>query len=116
MNQRRNITKPLAAFCLTLALLAFTGPMFAHGGMEHVMGTIVSFDNNVLTVKTARGSVGVMINEKTGIMSGNQTARTADLKPGTRVVVEAMKDGQNLVAHTVKLGAPAGKSEHGHDK
>lgn len=116
MNQRRNITKQIATFCLTLALLAFTGAMFAHGGMEHVMGTIVKFDNNVLTVKTAKGDVDVMVNEKTGITNKGQAAQTADLTPGTRVAVEAMKDGQNLVAHTVKLGAAPGKSEHGHPK
>ncbi len=32
-------------------------PAFAHGGFDHIRGTVSSAANNVLTVKTTHGSV-----------------------------------------------------------
>lgn len=113
MNQKRNITiRRIATFGFVLALLAFTAQVFAHGGMKHVMGTVVKVDNNVLTVKTAKGNVDVQLNDKTEITNNNQPVQLADLKPGTRVVVDVMGEGQNKVAHTVKLGSNT--TEHAH--
>src|SRR6266498_3304230 len=104
MNQKLNIiTRCIAGFGLVLALLA-TAQVFAHGGMKHVMGTVVKIDNNVLTVKTAKGIVDVQLNDKTEITSSNQSAQLTDLKPGTRVVVDVMGEGKNKVAHSVKVG------------
>src|SRR6266852_6502022 len=105
MNHKRNITiRRIATFGIVLALLATT-QVFAHGGMKHVLGTVVKVDNNVLTVKTATGNVDVQLNDKTEITNNNQPAQLSDLKPGTRVVVDVMGEGQNKVAHSVKLGS-----------
>src|SRR5438093_12807268 len=102
MNQKLNIiTRRIAMFGIVLALLE-TAQLFGHGGMKHVMGTVVKVDNNVLTVKTANGNVDVQLNDKTEITSNNQPAQITDLKPGTRVVVDVMGEGENKVAHSVK--------------
>src|SRR5579872_6992595 len=77
-----------AAVWLSLALLALAAQLAAHGGFDHVIGTVVKTENNVLTVKTAKGNVEVRLNEKTEITKNDQKAQTADLKPGTRVVVD----------------------------
>ena len=75
-----------ASLWLSLALLAFAAQLGAHGGFDHVIGTVVKVENNVLTVKTAKGNVDVRLNQKTEITKNDQKAQTADLKPGTRVV------------------------------
>ncbi|HJT70801.1 MAG TPA: hypothetical protein VJ731_11410 [Terriglobales bacterium] len=118
MNRKLNIITNLlrrsAVLLLGLAMLASTTLVFAHGGMEHVMGTVVKVANGVLTVKTAKGNVDVALTDKTELTSNNQPAQVADLKPGTRVVVDVMEQGKTKMAHSVKLGAP-GNSEHSHE-
>ncbi len=78
----------LGAWLAGLALIAVAGQLVAHGGFEHVIGTVVKIENNVLTVKTAKGDVDVKLNEKTEITRNDQKAQVVDLKPGTRVVVD----------------------------
>jgi len=82
--------------------------------MKHVMGTVVKVDNNVLTVKTAKGNIDVRLNDKTEITSNNQPAQLTNLKPGTRVVVDVMGAGKNQVAHSIKVGKASNISEHAH--
>lgn len=114
MNQKLNSTiRHIATFGLVLALLA-TAQLFAHGGMKHVMGTVVKVDNNVLTVTTAKGNIDVQLNDKTEITNNNQPAQLTDLKPGTRVIVDVMGEGKNKVAHSVKLGKASNTTEHAH--
>ena len=61
-------------------LLACAMQIFAHGGFDHVTGTVVKLDNNVLTVKTAKGDVPVTLDAKTEITRGDKPAQAADLK------------------------------------
>src|SRR5947208_5506337 len=92
-------------------------PLMAHGGFDHVIGTVVKLENNVLTVKTAKGNVDVKLNDKTEITRNDQKAVAADLKPGTRVVVDIPEGSKDKVAHSVKVGvsgAPATHTPDGH--
>jgi len=92
---------------LGLALLALAVQLMAHGGFDHVIGTVVKVDNNVLTVKTAKGNVDVKLNDKTEITKNDQKAGVADLKPGTRVVVDVPEGSKDKTAHSVKVGVAA---------
>jgi len=87
-----------------LVLVALAAQLLAHGGFEHVIGTVVKVENNVLTVKTAKGDVAVKLNEKTEITRNDQKAQAADLKPGTRVVVDVPEGSKDRVAHSIKVG------------
>ena len=89
---------------LSLGFLLAT-QIFAHGGFEHVQGTVVKIDNNVMTVKTTKGDVAVKLNAKTEITKENHTAQVADLKAGSRVVVDVPEDDKTMTAHSVKIGA-----------
>ena len=80
------------------------------------MGTVVKVESYVLTVKTAKGNVDVKLNGKTTITRSDQPAQAADLKPGTRVVVDVMKAGNDRVAHSVMLGAAIAGSGHPHEQ
>jgi hypothetical protein len=85
-------------------LLAFAVQLIAHGGFDNVIGAVMKVENNVLTVKTAKGNVDVRLNEKTTITRNDRKAGTSDLKPGTRVVVDVPEGSKDKIAHSVKLG------------
>ena len=116
MHRRSTIiTKHTAALWLSLASLVFAGNLMAHGGFDHVIGTVVKVDNNVLTVKTAKADVDVRLNDQTEITKGDQKAQIADLKPGTRVVVDVPEGGKDKTAHSIKVGVAAATATHTHD-
>ncbi len=87
-----------------LILAAFALQALAHGGFDHVIGTVAKFDNNVLTVKTAKGDVDVKLDDKTEITIDDKKAETADLKLGARVVVDVPEGSKDKVAHSIKIG------------
>jgi len=102
-----------------LGLLAFAVQIFAHGGFDHVTGTVQKLENSVLTVKTAKGDVAVTLDAKTEITRDGHRAQAADLKEGVRVVVDVAEGDKDRVAHSIKIGA-AGKAAtatatHDHD-
>jgi hypothetical protein len=90
---------------LTLAMLAF-----AHGGFEHVMGTVAKVENNVLTVKTAKGDVDVKLDAKTEITKNDKKAAMSELTLGIRVVVDLPENEKSPAAHSVKIGVA--EAEH----
>ena len=68
MINRRNI--------ITTSFLsaAFAIAAFAHGGFDHVTGTVAVVSGSVLTVKTAKGNVDVKFDGKTEFSRGDQKA------------------------------------------
>ena len=105
------ITK-LAWLCLAAI------PALAHGGFDHVMGTVVQVSQNVLTVKTAKGNVDVKLDEKTELTKNDLKAQRQDLIPGARVVVDIPEGNKEMLAHSVKIGASAKAAvsdSHTHD-
>jgi len=111
MTKRSNITTSKPTNCgvsfrlgVILLIVGACVSAFAHGGFEHIRGTVVKVANNVLTVKTAKGNVDVKLDSKTELTRGDQKAQLADLKPGTRVVVDLPEGGKDPTAHSVKIG------------
>jgi hypothetical protein len=86
-------------------LLACAAQVFAHGGFDHVTGTVQKLENSILTVKTAKGDVAVTLDAKTEITRDDKPAQAADLKPGVRVVVDVPEGSKTKVAHSIKVGA-----------
>jgi hypothetical protein len=103
MRQNRNITI-IRAVVLSLLLFASASLMAAHEGFDHVTGTIAKVNGNVVTVTTAKGNVDVKLDSKTEITRNDLKAQVADLKPGTRVVVDIPEGSKDKVAHSVKIG------------
>ena len=105
-----------ASVLLAVAILVFaTTPGFAHGGFDHVMGTVVQVANNVLTVKTAKGNVDVKLDDKTELTKSGQPAQLVDLAPGARVVVDIPEGSKDKIAHSVKIGTAMKAADHAHD-
>jgi hypothetical protein len=90
-----------AAFMLGTALV------FAHGGMEHVMGTVAAVTDNSITVDTVQHKqVAVLVDSSTKFAHNDAQASLKDLKIGERVVIHAKPNAEKkLVGVTVKWGA-----------
>ena|ERR1700676_2973757 len=118
MNIQSNIIitkrlKQLLIAWVTVAAFVFTAaPGFAHGGFDHVMGTVVKVTDNVLTVKTAKGNVDVKLDDKTELTKNDQKAQLADLAPGARVVVDIPEGNKDKLAHSVKIGTASKAASH----
>jgi hypothetical protein len=96
-----------------LVLCISTALLFAHGGFNHVVGTVAKLENGILAVKTAKGDVAVKLKDKTEITKDDQKLTTVDLKPGSRVVVDAPLGSKDMTAHSVKVGVSgASHAEH----
>ena len=100
-----------------LALFALAGLVItsrlaqAHGGFEHVMGTVTSVSDNTVSVKTTDGrDVQVRLDAKTAFLRGAQAVSKADLKVNDRVVIDVTKQDGSLLAHQVKLGSATKKA------
>lgn len=86
-----------ASIFVVAALSLTPAALFAHNGKEHhkVMGTVLSIDATHMDVKTTKGSkVTVPLAANTMFMRGNDMAKAADVKAGTRVVIELGADGK----------------------
>ena len=112
MNNQSNITMsrpPNRALGLVLSFILLLGVVsattFAHGGFDHLRGTVVKVANNVLTVKTATGNVDVKLDNQRELTKNDQKAQFTDLKPGTRVIVDMPEGSKDKIAHSVKIGA-----------
>lgn len=96
----------LLATVLVLAVLATLAPRaLAHGGQEHLMGTVTAVGENTLSLKTMTGNtVEVTLGAETQYVRGDEPAQKEELKAGDRVVIHALKKSGLLIAQEVKLG------------
>jgi hypothetical protein len=93
-----------ALFC-TLLLSALA---FAHGGMEHIMGTVTAITDHSLSVKTSNGAItAAEFDSETKFIKGGSPATVKDVQVGSRVVVHAHKRNNSLHAAEVKIGTSA---------
>jgi len=94
---------------VSLALLSTIAR--AHGGEEHVTGTVTKISDTSVTVKTTAGkTVEVGFDTKTTYARAKQPIQKTDIKVGDRIVIHAAEVNEKLIAHTVEIGtATAGK-------
>jgi preprotein translocase subunit YajC len=116
-NQQRNsaLYLKLAALCFISVLL--TATVYAHGGEQHVMGTVKAIDASSITVESdTHTRQTVNVSSQTKFINGGNPSTLSALKPGDRVVIHAKPVGKTLEATEVKFGAApasaAGKRAH----
>jgi hypothetical protein len=90
--------------CLSLGAIA----VLAHGGEEHVMGTVTKVTADSITVKTtAKEPLTVGVVPATKFMMGKMAMKIDGLKVGDRVVIHATEPKEGtLVADTVEFSTP----------
>jgi hypothetical protein len=112
----RHLERAVTAWLAIVVLISATAPIWAHGGFDHVRGTVVKVANNILTVKTPQGNVDVKLSDKTEFTKDDQKAQLLDLTPGARVVVDIPEGNKDKLAHSIKIGmAVKTVEQHQHD-
>jgi hypothetical protein len=103
----------MLATVVAMTLSTLSTNAFAHGGEQHVMGTVTQLDAASITVKTTTGEVKtVMILADTKFAKGTSTITPRELKVGDRVVIHAKLAGTALQATEVRIGAVARPASH----
>lgn len=94
------------------ALALASAIALAHGGLEHVMGTVTQVNDASVTVKTTAGkTVQVTVDAKTTYSRASKPIQRSDIKVGDRVVIHAQEHDKALLGKTVEVGAaPAAKT------
>ncbi len=107
-----------------VAALVFPAAALAHGGGEHIMGTLKAVNEKGITVETKeKNDVQVVFDDKTKFEKNGVASSAKELSAGDRVVVHTTKKegSTDPVAVLVKFGAehshatqaqPGTKSEH----
>ena len=91
----------LAASLLALGSLA-------HGGVEHLKGTITKVDGTSITLAVEKGPpVVVATDAKTEFSRGGEKIALKDIAVGDKAVIHAVEHDEHLLAQIVKLGSPA---------
>src|ERR1700733_6971249 len=103
MNILNTITITRRLLLIALALAPVIA--FAHGGLEHVRGTVAKVSDQSVTVTTTAGkTVEVLLDAQTTYARADKPIQKSDLKVGDRVVIHAAEKGTTLTAHTVEVG------------
>lgn len=101
---------------LFLSLLLFAAVALAHGDEHHLRGTITKVTDKSITIEDKdKKTTEVSVTADTKFMNGQVAAALKDLKAGERVVINAKKSGDKLVATLVRIGtaaAPATAPKH----
>jgi hypothetical protein len=113
IRQRSTITINRAVLAAVIGLSMFAAMAIAHGGLEHVTGTVAKISATSVTVKTTAGKmVDVAFDAKTTFSRNDQPMEKTAIKVGDRVVIHAEEVNEKLVAHTVQIGAAAPASHN----
>ena len=91
--------------CL-ITIVLFVGLLHAHG--EPILGTVTAVTADTFTVKDKDNkSVVIMLEKGTKFLVNDKAASKADLKVGSRVVIDAHMDTKMKMysAEEVKIGA-----------
>jgi hypothetical protein len=101
--------RAIRSFIVLIALAVGSTLAIAHGGMEHVMGTVAALTDASVTVNTVQHkTVTVLIDPSTKFDHNNGIGSLNELKVGDRVVIHAKPNKKKkLVAVTVKWGSGA---------
>jgi hypothetical protein len=94
-------------YLAAIALVILPVSALAHGGGEHIMGTVKAVDGGSLIVETMeKKAVKVVIDDKTRFEKDGAPASARDLTVGARVVVHTAKrkDAGDLTAVLVRVG------------
>jgi len=95
-------------FILLICISLIAAAALAHGGEEHVIGTVAKVAPDSITVKsTANKMVTVGVVPATTFTMGKMAMKITDLKVGDRVVIHAKEPEKGtLVADTVEFSIP----------
>jgi hypothetical protein len=90
--------------------------LFAHGNNTHILGTVTVIQGDHITVRSQDGKTTqmVMLGNATKYLSNEKPAKKADIKVGTRVVIDAKMDDKMKMysALEVRIGVTETHENH----
>ncbi|MEQ1760661.1 MAG: hypothetical protein ABL986_20315 [Vicinamibacterales bacterium] len=97
-----------AMLALTVMTFGSRVQLFAHEGHDHkVMGTVTMAGADHVMLKDQDGKdVTVHVTKDTKVKA-KPAVKVADIKPGTRVVITAEMEKDQMMAKTIEVGAAA---------
>ncbi len=106
--------KRICHLLILCALLILPGFAWGHGGASHVMGTVISMEDDHVVVKTAKGdSVSVAFQPTTIFQQNGIHKKDARPQVGDRLVAEVTKKGlpqdRDWVATEITFATPKAK-------
>jgi hypothetical protein len=106
--------KILAAILAIVSLALLPIIARAHGGEEHVIGTVTMISDTTVKVKTTAGkTIDVGFDDKTTYARAKQPIQKTEIKVGDRIVIHAVEVNEKLVAHTVEIGTATAAKQPG---
>jgi Domain of unknown function (DUF5666) len=103
----------VSIYTLLLGAMLVNTLAFAHGGMDHVLGTVTAVTDHSVSVKTRDGAIQtVEFDGETKFVKGDAAATIKDVQVGSRVVIHAHKNNDTLHAAEVKIGTDAAPGQH----
>lgn len=104
------MTRRCAAVCFALTVLAFgsRAQLLAHEGHDHkVMGTVTMAAADHVMLKDKDGKDVMIHVTKATRIKAKPAMKVEDIKPGTRVVVTAEMEKDQMMARTIEVGVTA---------
>jgi DNA/RNA endonuclease YhcR with UshA esterase domain len=99
----------------SLSILISTAVLFAHGDATHIMGTVTAVQGDHVTVKLQDGKTQMVMFDKATkyLTAAEKPAKRADVKVGTRVVIDAKMDEKMkmFLASEVRIGVTEADSK-----
>ena len=109
-NMKRTSLILIQLLICTLLLSTLT---FAHGGLEHILGTVTAITDHSLSVKTREGAIKtVEFDSETKFVKGDAAATVKDIQVGNRVVIHGHNHDSSLHAAKVRIGTDAAPGQH----
>ncbi len=100
----------LIALMALSALVSVSGTsLLAHAGHDHkVTGTVTMAAADHVMVKTTEGKdVTIQLTKATKVTRGKETMKAEDIKIGTRVVITASSEKDEMKAKLIQVGVEA---------
>ena len=98
---------------LLICTLLLSTLTFAHGSMEHILGTVTAVTGHSLSVKTREGATRtVEFDGETKFVKGDAAATAKDVQVGNRVVIHAHNHDRSLHAAEVRIGTDLVPGQH----
>ncbi len=97
---------------LTILAVILACPLFvgAHGSEAHVLGTVTEATQDQITITTLKGkSVTLAITADTTFQHNGIDTKKARPQVGNRLIAVAEKDGDSIVAKSIKFSSPKSK-------
>ena len=98
--------KRLAAFVAAVTLAGTVA--LAHGGLEHIRGTVTKIENQTLTLQLSGNKTKtVTVTAKTAFKQAGKPAHLTDIKVGDRIIAEVAEGKSEAEEIEIGVAAPA---------